>query len=115
MGIGLRVLEDRLGFVGKILARFIGVGWSLATFFVVPVLVLEERPVGQSFRRSSGLFKHTRGEAFTGGLSLGLAVLCAWVTLILIAGLVGDSGTIVPTMIVFAAGAIVLTVFFSAL
>jgi hypothetical protein len=115
VGIGLRVLEDRLGFVGKILTRFIGVGWSLATFFVVPVLVLEERSVGESFRRSSGLFKRTWGETFTGGLSLGLAVLCAWVTLIMIVGLVGYSGSIVLTMIVFAAGAIVLTVFFSAL
>jgi hypothetical protein len=116
VGIGLRALEDRLGFVGKILARFAGVAWSLATFFVVPVLVLEEEhSIGESFTRSTGLFKRTWGETVTGGVSLGLAMLCAWVTLIMIVGLVGYSGSIVLTMIVFAAGAIPLTVFFSAL
>jgi FtsH-binding integral membrane protein len=42
-------------------------------------------------------------------------MLCAWVTLIAITGIVGYSGSIVLTMIVFAAGATLLSVFFSAL
>jgi hypothetical protein len=79
------------------------------------VLVLEEHSIGESFTRSTGLFKRTWGETFTGGLSLGIAALCAWVTLIALVGLIGYSGSIVLTMIVFAAGAILLLTFFSAL
>jgi hypothetical protein len=115
VGIGLRAIQDRLSFVGKIVAGLLGAAWSLATFFVVPVLVLEERSVGESFTRSAGLFKRTWGETFTGGLSLGIAAVCAWVTLFAIVGVVGYSGSIVLTMIVFGAGAILLLTFFSAL
>src|SRR5262245_6262883 len=56
VGTLLRVLRDRAGFVGKIAAAIAGAAWSLATFFVVPVLVLEDLSIGESFRRSVKVF-----------------------------------------------------------
>src|SRR5690554_6670248 len=35
VGIALHAIEDRLGFVGRIIARIAGAAWALATFFVV--------------------------------------------------------------------------------
>jgi len=115
VGMVIRAIHDRVGFVGKIIASLIGAAWSLATFFVVPVLVLEERSIGESFTRSVSVFKQTWGETVVGGTSLGVAAVCAWVTLVAIAGLLAYVGTGIIALVVFGAGAIFLMVFFSAL
>ncbi len=114
VGLVLRAIHDRLGFVGKIVSSLLGAAWSLATFFVVPVLVLEDRSIGESFTRSVGVFKKTWGETVAGGASLAAAGLCAWLTLIAIVGLLAWAFGLLA-VVVFAPGAIVLMVFFSAL
>jgi hypothetical protein len=114
VGILLRAISERLGFVGKIIVSFIGAAWSLATFFVVPVLVLEQETVQGSFWRSVEVFKKTWGETVVGGINLGVAAFCAWVTLFALTGLLAMLiGT--PALALFAAGAVFLVVFFSAL
>jgi len=115
VGMLIRAIHDRVGFVGKIIAGIIGAAWSLATFFVVPVLVLEERSIGESFTRSVSVFKQTWGEAVAGGTSLGVAAVCAWVTLVAVVGLLAYVGTGMIALVVFGAGAVFLMVFFSAL
>jgi Family of unknown function (DUF6159) len=115
VGVLIRAIQDRVGFVGKIIVGLFGAAWSLATFFIVPVLVLEDHPTGESFTRSVSVFKKTWGETVVGGSSLGIAAACAWVTLIAVTGLLGYLGNIVVAMTVFCAGAIGLMIFFSAL
>ena len=39
VGLLLRSLEDRVGWNGQLVVKLIGVGWALATFLVVPVMV----------------------------------------------------------------------------
>jgi hypothetical protein len=103
-----------LGFVGKIIVGLIGAAWSLATFFVVPVLVLEQEGVRESFWQSVEVFKKTWGETVVGGINLGVAAICAWITLVAVSGLVAMLiGP--PALAFFAAGAVFLMVFFSAL
>src|SRR3954454_22642258 len=110
----IRAIHDRIGFVGKILSSVIGAAWSLATFFVVPVLVLEDRSIADSFNRSLGVFRQMWGETVVGGTTLGAAGVCAWVTLIAVTGLL--SMVIgVAAVAGFALGAIFLMIFFSAL
>ncbi len=116
VGMLLRIIHDRAGFLGRIVVSLVGAAWSLATFFVVPVLVLEERSVAESFSQSVAVFKKTWGETMVGGMSLGVAAVVAWVTLVAIVGLLGWAGAgIVVALTVFAAGAVTLVVFFSAL
>jgi hypothetical protein len=114
VGMAIRVIQDRVGFVGRIVVSVVGAAWSLATLFVVPVLVLEERSVGEAFSRSVEVFKRTWGEAAAGGMGLSAAALCAWLTLVaavgLLAWLVGAAA-----LVVFAVGAIALLVIFPAL
>src|SRR3954447_4533892 len=38
VGVAIRVIHDRFAVVGRIVAGLLGAAWSLATFFVVPVL-----------------------------------------------------------------------------
>ena len=114
VGMVIRAIHDRVGFVGKIIASLIGAAWSLATFFVVPVLVLEERSIAESFTRSVGVFRKTWGETVVGGTGLGAAAVCAWVTLVAVVGVLAYVVGIFA-IVVFAVGAVFLAVFFSAL
>jgi hypothetical protein len=114
VGIILRAIQDRVGFVGRIVAGLAGAAWSLATFFVVPVLVLEDRSVRASFSRSVNVFKKTWGETVVGGVSLGMATLCAWVTLVAIVGLLAMAVGVMAVAVLFVGG-ILLMIFFSAL
>ena len=72
VGLILRMIEDRAGFLGQIAAGLVGGAWSLVTMFVVPVLVFEEKGVFDSMKESLGLFKKTWGESVVGSLSIGL-------------------------------------------
>jgi len=114
VGVAIRAIHDRVGFLGKILASLLGAAWSLATFFVVPVLVLEQESIPDSFRRSVSLFRKTWGETVVGGTTLGAAGVCAWVTLVAITGLL-SMAIGVAAVAVFAVGAVFLMIFFSAL
>ncbi len=67
----LRAIQQRLGFVGKIIIGLVGVAWSLATYFVVPVLIYEKTGPWAAVKRSAHIFKSTWGETLVGGFSMG--------------------------------------------
>ncbi len=67
----LRAIQERLGFIGKIIIGLVGIAWSLATYFVVPVLVYEKLGPWAAVKRSAHLFKTTWGETLVGGFSIG--------------------------------------------
>ena len=71
VGMVLRALQERAGFIGKIIIGLIGMAWNLATFLVVPVLVTEDVSPVDAVKRSMTLLKKTWGEQVIGGFSLG--------------------------------------------
>jgi hypothetical protein len=72
VGVILRTLEERMGLIGRIIMRIIGVAWALACYFVVPVLAFEDLTPIAAVKRSSKLFRDTWGERVIGGFSFGL-------------------------------------------
>ena len=72
VGVILRTLEERMGLIGRIIMRVIGVVWTLACYFVVPVLAFEDLTPIAAVKRSSKLFRDTWGEKVMGGFSLSL-------------------------------------------
>lgn len=114
VGMVLRIIQERVAIVGKIIVGIIGVAWTLATIFIVPVLVLEEHSTRGSFDRSVRVFRKTWGETVAGGVTLGAATICAWLTLVAVSGLTAWLAGPVA-IVVFFAGAVSLSVFFSAL
>jgi hypothetical protein len=96
VGMILRTLEERLGFVGRLIMRLIGIAWTLACYFVVPVLAFEDLTPIQAFKRSSKLFRDTWGEKVIGGFSLGLVSLVLmlpgiglWIAAMVLGGIKG--------------------------
>ncbi|MFA4861693.1 DUF6159 family protein [Methanoregula sp.] len=75
VGLLLQVLAEKAGFIGEIAAGLIGGAWGLVTFFVVPVLMLEEKGVVDSMKESVALVKKTWGESIVGSGSIMLIFL----------------------------------------
>jgi len=68
----LRGLEERAGTLGKVISGIAGIAWSLVTFLVIPVLVMEDLRVSDALRRSAALFKGTWGENIAARVGFGL-------------------------------------------
>ncbi|HSG79634.1 MAG TPA: DUF6159 family protein [Acidimicrobiia bacterium] len=81
----LRALEERAGTLGRIVIGIIGVAWSLVTFLVVPVLVVENVGVTDAVKRSGALFKKTWGENVAAQVGFGLLGFLVVLPAILIA------------------------------
>lgn len=72
VGIILKFLEERADWLGKIVIRLIGVAWTLASYFVVPVLAFENLGPVDALKRSAEIFRVRWGEKLAGGFSFGL-------------------------------------------
>ena len=72
VGILLRMLEDKVGFIGRIVVGMLGMAWSVTSFLVVPVLVAEGSGPIESYKRSVEMLKQTWGEQIIGNVSFGL-------------------------------------------
>ncbi len=64
-----------MGLIGRIIMRIIGIAWTLACYFVVPVLAFEGLTPIEAVKRSSKLFRDTWGEKVIGGFSLSMVSL----------------------------------------
>ena len=81
VGTVLRVLQESFGSIGKIITGLIGIVWSIATFFVVPVIAYENVGPLEAFKRSSTLVKEKWGEGLGASFSFGLIQLLGFVLL----------------------------------
>jgi hypothetical protein len=74
VGIALRAL-DQLPAVGGLAGRAVewlaDIAWALATFFVVPVLALEDVGAPVALRRSADTIRRSWGESVTGAVVMG--------------------------------------------
>src|SRR5213594_744172 len=71
VGLILRALAERFGFIGRIVAGFAGAAWGIVTYLVVPVLIFEKIGPWAAVRRSGSLLRKTWGEAAGGYITLG--------------------------------------------
>lgn len=83
VGVLLRLIANKAGWVGKVFSAFGGVAWAVATFFIVPVLTLEDEKVGASVKRSSQTFVKTWGETLITNFSLSIMFTGLYVVVIL--------------------------------
>jgi hypothetical protein len=87
VGMILRIIQERAGFIGRIVIGLIGAAWNIITFFVVPVLIYEPVGVGSAIKRSASIFRERWGEQFTGTATIGLAIFLIGIPVVLLGGL----------------------------
>jgi hypothetical protein len=91
VGTILKVLQENLGWIGKIITGLIGIVWSIATFFVVPVLAYENVGPFGAFKRSSQLMRAKWGESLGATFSFALIQFIASLLIITVAFIVGST------------------------
>jgi hypothetical protein len=72
VGMILRIIEDRSDKIGQIVAGLLGTAWTLVSFLVVPILVIENKGPIEALKDSASLLKKTWGEQLIGNFSFGL-------------------------------------------
>ncbi|MBL8851420.1 MAG: hypothetical protein JNG89_17180 [Planctomycetaceae bacterium] len=83
VGVLLRAIESRSEKAGQFAAALLGAGWTIATYFVVPVLVVEQAGPIQAVQRSFEILRKTWGEAVGAHFSLKFFVFLASLVAIL--------------------------------
>jgi len=107
VGLILRLLAER-GILGQIASSLFGLAWNLATYLVVPILVVEDVGPVDAIRRSTSLLKETWGEQIVGSFGIGIVfgllavlVIVLGIPVVALAILAGSVATIVLTILPF--------------
>lgn len=110
VSIVFRVLEDSDNPAAAIARSLFALGWSILTFFIVPVIVFEDVSATSMFERSGTTFKETWGETL--GAGFGITAIVAGLGIVLVLGAIVVA---VPVAAVFPGPGIVLSVVLIAL
>ena len=110
VGLLLRMVQERLGLIGRLVVGFLGLAWTVATFLVVPILASQDVGPVDAVKRSVELLKRSWGENLIGnggiGVVFGLLMLLA---VLVAAALIG--GAVASQSIVAIVFAVVVVVF----
>jgi len=115
VGFVIKSIQERSELLGRVIMGLVGAAWSLATFFMLPVLVFEEHDIKGSFRRSWDIFRGTWGETMVGSGGIGLAAFLMFLAVGAVAGAIAAVGLGIVAIVVAILGAIAVGVISSAL
>jgi hypothetical protein len=79
VGTLLRMLAERNSTLGRLVISLIGLAWNIATFLVLPILVIEDLGPLDAIKRSVSLLKKTWGEQLAG--TIGLSFVFSLITI----------------------------------
>lgn len=71
VGVAIRALENRLGWLGRLLGLIGGLAWAVVSFLVVPVVVAEGLGPIEAVKRSGQLLRDTWGTSLRTTLRFG--------------------------------------------
>ncbi len=71
VGLLLRAIENHQK-AGRVVTAIVGAGWTMVTYLIIPVVIIEDRPLPSSVKRSVELLRNTWGEQLAGGFGFGL-------------------------------------------
>lgn len=122
VGMILRALQERAGFLGRIVISLIGAAWNIATFLVVPILVTEKIGPIEAVKRSVELLKRTWGEQVIGNAGVGLVfgfitfgVILVSIPLIVLAAASQSTGLLIAVIALVVLTVVLLAVINAAL
>jgi MFS family permease len=92
VGLLLAVIRDKGGVAGRVVAWIGDIAWTLATFFVVPILATHDIGPIDALKESGRLFKRTWGEQVVGNAGIGLFAFIIGLPLVIVAFIVAGIG-----------------------
>ena len=105
VGLILRIVEDRSEKIGRFVAGLLGMAWTVVSFLVVPILVVENKNPVAALKDSTALLKKTWGEQVVSNFSFGLMffLLAIPAVLLILLGVFAHSTALLAVCIVVAA------------
>jgi hypothetical protein len=85
VGYIIQAIEQRVGFLGKLIAGFIGFAWSVACIFAIPTLVRDTETTNpiQLLQHSAGTLKRTWGELVVGFIGFNVAAVFIMIPMVI--------------------------------
>lgn len=114
VGTILRIIQEESGIIGKIITGLIGIVWSVATFFVVPIIAYENLGPIAAFKRSAQMMKQKWGESLGANFSFGLIQFLAMIVLIIPCFIIGSTINLYLGIALGLMGAFIISAIFSA-
>ncbi|HEU4991529.1 MAG TPA: DUF6159 family protein [Luteimonas sp.] len=104
VGMVLRALSERAGFLGRIVVSLLGVAWTVATYLTVPVLVARDVGPIEAVKESASLLGRTWGENLIGQGGIGVVFTLVYVAMGVVGAgllvLLGMEKMLVPAIVV---------------
>jgi hypothetical protein len=85
VGIILQAIENAHEKAGQIISAILGTAWTALTYFVVPVLVVENAGPIEAIKRSTSILRKTWGEAIIGHFGIGFFSFLLFIPVLLLA------------------------------
>jgi hypothetical protein len=121
VGMVLRFIAERAGFLGRIVTGLIGLAWTLTTYLTVPILVTKDIGPIDAVKESVAIFKRTWGEQVVGNFGMSIAVTlmavswtCVGFVMMFLTAPMGAYG-VGPAIAIWVLGYVFLALFASAL
>ena len=93
VGMILRGLRDRAGWLGKLLLSGVGLAWEVASFLVVPAIVIDDQGPIEGLKTSGGLLRQTWGENIAARVGFGLLGIVAVIPAAVFVAIMGALGS----------------------
>lgn len=107
VGVLLRMVQERLGVIGRLVVGFLGLAWTVATFLVVPILASQDVGPVDAVKRSVELLRRSWGENLIGNGGLGLVFgLLMFVAALLAAALIVGAVALQSTLAIVLAAVV---------
>jgi len=98
VGFVLRIIESQSEKAGQFVAALLGMAWGVMTYFVVPVLVVEQVGPIDAVKRSTSLLRKSWGESAAANITMGPIIFLAYLLALLPLGagtLIGSTASMI--------------------
>jgi hypothetical protein len=108
VGLMLRMIQERLGRIGRLVVGFIGLGWTVATVLVVPILASQDTGPIDAVKRSVELLKRSWGENLIGNGGIGIVFGVAMVLAVLLGAVLIGAAFVLQSIVAIVLAVIVV-------
>jgi len=88
VGVLLRAIGERFGFIGRMIIGLLGMAWTAASFLTVPILISRDIGPVDAVKESASLLKQTWGENVISNAGIGLVFMLFYVLAFVVIGVI---------------------------
>ncbi len=92
VGLILQALRERAGMLSRFVLGFVGAAWEVATFLVVPAIIIDDQGAIDGLKESAQLLKKTWGENLAARVGFGLLGMVAIIPAVIVVALAASLG-----------------------